>query len=180
MCFQATLRSLWRSFFANAGAASEKKLPSRCKLALLERATKPVLSFRVTRWPFLVTRARQLDTIQRKMLGILLDLHPGPDQSAVDFIRHRAREAGRLQRQCGSWSKLWAASVMSWNDHLQREHNNATWPAQLSRLRTPQELQVRRLQLGGRPQTRAQSGWIKIRWFESIQAAQQHLQGMNA
>ena len=157
-------------------AVSEKKLPVRCKLALLERATKPVLSFRVARWPFQATRAMQLDRVQRKMLGILLELRPGPDASAVDFIRLRAREAGRLQREFGSWSKLWATKVISWNDHIQRERNHATWASQLSTLRTPQKLQQRRSQLGGRPQTRAQSGWIQTRWFESILAAERHLQ----
>ena len=44
-CYNYTVRSLWRSFFANAGSSSARSLPLECRLRLLDRATKPKLTF---------------------------------------------------------------------------------------------------------------------------------------
>ena len=172
-CFEATIRSLWRSFFSNAGKMGAKGLPIKSKMKLLDRATQPILSFRLTRWPFLKSRALQLDRIQRQMLAFMLRLHPLTGQDATDFKRWRARETGKPQREAGKWSVLWAASVINWNEHLHRARNSDTWAAQLMCLRSPEELRRRRAEFG-RPNTRLRSGWIHARWFESVEHARRH------
>ena len=136
-CFDATIRALWRSFFANAGCRDAKKMPRQLKAKLLASATRPILSFRVSRWPFQVSKAQQLDRIQRRMLAIMLNLQPLPGQDAIAFKRWRAREAGRLQREVGPWSRLWASNVQSWSEHSARPRKSCTWAAQTMKLRTP-------------------------------------------
>ena len=174
VCFDFTIRCLWRSFFANAGSASAKGMPVSYKLRLLDKATKPVLSFRLTRWPFQSTKAHQLDKVQRRMLAMVMDLRLSPGQDAASFNRQRAKEASKQQVKSGKWSTLWASRVVAWHDHLQRPANSGTWAAQLAALRPPQELQQRRWS-NGRPQTRAESGWIRPRWYEGIEKAASYI-----
>ena len=114
------------------------------KLRLLKRATKPVLIFRLARWSFQVTRAKQLDNVQRRMLCIIMDRRLADGQDLVSFTRRRSRAVTRLQAKMGKWSQVWGTSVMSWDEHLKRPLNSKTWAAQLAAVRAPQELQQRR------------------------------------
>ena len=169
-CFQHTLQALWRAFFANCGP--RHNLPSRRRLQLLQRAVLPILQLRVTRWPFQLHRARWLDLVQRRMIALCLGLRLEQDEAVETFVRRRGRAAGREQAKLGRWSTLWAKAVIGWDNHLQRERNSKTWSAQLRLLSTPADLQQRRCVLG-RPQTRAQSGFIRTRWFEAVEAAKE-------
>jgi len=108
------------------------------------------------------------------MLAFILQMRPLTGQDAIEFKRLRARETSKLQREMGKWSASWAASVVNWSEHLQRERNSETWAAQLMPLRSPGELERRRAEYG-RPNTRAQSGWIHARWFEAVENARAHL-----
>ena len=97
----------------------------------------------------------------------------GPAHEAVEtFVRRRGRAAGCEQAKLGRWSTLWANAVIGWDSHLQRDRNSKTWSSQLRLLSTPADLQQRRCVLG-RPQTRAQSGFIRTRWFEAVEAAKE-------
>ena len=58
-------------------------------------------------------------------------------------------------------------SISSWSEHLARDRNAASWPAMLSKLRTPDELAIRRAEFWT-PHTRIQSGFIRKRWFEAV------------
>ena len=100
--------------------------------------------FRWTRWAFTITRAKALDTMQRRMLHIILGLRILADESPEYFIRRRARITTQFQEKIGFWSVRWAMSISNWSDHLARDRNAASWPAMLSKLRTPDELAIRR------------------------------------
>ena len=70
---------------------------------------------------------KQLDGVQRKMLGIISGVAPSNDETVERYIRRRAREARRLQREMGSWSDGWAQAICSWDAHLQRPQIISTW-----------------------------------------------------
>ena len=174
-CFTRTVRNMWKSFFGNCSSYDAKKLPIKCRLQLLRRAVVPILRFRWTRWPFTITRARQLDRLQRRMLSIVIAMRPLASEDCLSFIRRRNRAVSSLQRSTGVWSTQWAQGLVGWDDHLQRDRNFNTWSAHLRHLLTPEYLERRRLLNGRRPATRNRSGWICARWFEQVNKAKAYI-----
>ena len=170
ICFQSTIQSMWRAFYANCVGANAGKLPVKCRLASVSRAMDAVLRYKWTRWPFTCCRAQQLDAIQRHMYGVMLRLERKRDEPIDVYVRRRGKETAALQRLYGSWSRQWAFGVVGWSEHIERGRNCTTWPAMLSKLRTPTELAERRA-LTGRPSTRTCSGYVRRRWFETVSFA---------
>ena len=166
-CYNITVTQCWRAFFGNCVSKSSLRMPVTARLTLLQRAVLPILRFRWTRWPFTVSRGRLLDGVQRRMMGIILGIRMAPGETPEVFGRRRAGTISALQKKTGHWSKHWARAVVAWAEHLERPRNNKTWAARLSAVRPPDELAWRR-QVFGRPQTRAASGFIRRRWWESI------------
>ena len=106
------------------------------------------------------------------MIALCLGLRLEQDEAVETFVRRRGRAAGREQAKLGRWSTLWANAVIGWDNHLQRDRNSKTWSSPLRLLSTPADLQQRQCVLG-RPQTGAQSGFIRTRWFEAVEAAKE-------
>ena len=169
--YDGIVRKMWQSFYANAGAAGNERLPTHAKIKLIERATQPLLSAHAARWPFTRMRARWIDQLQRKMIGSCTRTTAEPDDTAESFMKRRNSGIASVQRRLGKWSGRWATLQTSWHAHLLRERNSWTWGAQLLKIRTPDELEQRRLTLG-RVHTRAVSGWCSTRWSESLELAQ--------
>ena len=116
------------------------------------------------------TRAKELDGIQRRMLGIMMNLRPDHGESVDTYVRRRGTQTSALQGKMGRWSDLWPKSVLGWSEHLERPRNADTWAAMVSSIRPPTELEQRRWELG-KVQTRRSSGWIRKRWFEAVRDA---------
>ena len=171
--YDSTVRRMWQSFYANAGATGNAKLPLHAKISLIKRATLPHLDSHAARWPFTRERARWLDQLQRRMIGSCNVTASEPEDTAELFVRRRNSEVAAIQRRMGRWSDKWAKLQVSWHDHLLRERNSWAWGAQLLAIRTPQELEGRRLVLG-RVHTRAVSGWCASRWCETVVIAKTH------
>ena len=163
-------RKCGRHYFPNCARGVAKTLPLSRRLQLLRRAVVPVLRFRWTRWPFAVTRANELDALQKQMLVILVDMRFETGDSVSGFFIRRGRRVAALQRQMGKWSDEWARAVMSWDSHVSRERNSQCWPALTRDLRRPEELAERRL-VRGRPETRRLPGFVRMRWYESVGTA---------
>ena len=169
-CFDEALGKAWRAFFANCAGANVDRFALSYKMTLIQRSVVPVLRFKWSRWPFTISRARQLDAMQRRMYSIVMRLRPEAGQTAQSFVRWRGRKAADLQRRQGAWSKSWAHAVLSWASHLERDRNSTTWAAMVSSIRSPQELAERRAAFGS-PFTRSAPGFICRRWFESLSVA---------
>jgi len=172
-CFDVTLKQCWKAFFANCMTRHSAQMPVTSRLSLLSRAVLPVLRFRWTRWPFTISRAQLLDGVQGRMLSIILGIRPLPDETPERFVRRRGTSISSLQKKIGYWGKRWASAVVGWAEHLERPRNASTWAARVSAVRSPFELEHRR-QVFGRPQTRMGSGFIRRRWFESVEFATSH------
>ena len=87
--YDATIKLLWRSFYANAGLQGNCRLPFRLKLQLLQRATLPYVDGHAVRWPYTKKRARQLDQVQLRMLTGLAQIKAGDYVSAEEFFKQR-------------------------------------------------------------------------------------------
>ena len=145
-------------------------MPVKARLALLTRSVHPILGFRWARWPFTVSRADLLDSVQKRMVGIILGIRMLPDEAFEAFYRRRGNETAALVKKFGCWSRMWANALIGWADHLERDRNAHTWAAKLSKVRPLEELPLRRTHFG-RPQTGASSGFIRRRWWESLEPA---------
>ena len=86
-CYKATISALWRQFWAKMGKPVFRSFDIKLKMARIQTLVFPILNFRISRWPFGVSRARDLDRVQRKMVGISLGAKPRQDEPLVTFFR---------------------------------------------------------------------------------------------
>ena len=143
--------------------------PKRHCLLLLRSATLPVADQHMVRWPYTRTRAKTIDRLQRKMVGMCCRLVPLEDETVPEFALRRKRFASQLQEEMGAWSVRWARQVVRWYGHIQRDPN-WSWPSQLLAVRSADELAERRA-IWGRPRTRTNAGFLCARWVEAVQEA---------
>ena len=168
--FDATISQMWKSYFANCASWVGKHFPWGVRIKLIKRAVEPILRFHCPRWPYGVDIARQLDALQRRMYTIALQLPMLDTEEIDDFVRRRGRTVAALQREHGCWSNLWVRLLRSWRDHLGRPANRYTWAAIVEGIMTPADLELRRVHSGHRGTgTRALPGFIRKRWYESVE-----------
>ena len=174
-CWQNTKRQMWAAFWRNVSTAETKKFALRIRIAQMVRTVQPILVYRLTRYPFTITMAENLDRLQRKMISIAMGLRKGVDEEPAHFIRRRGREAAVFQRDMGKWSRLWANLVVGWSGHVERNTSKRSWSSKILHIRDNAELAWRRADMG-RPFTRSKLGFIYRRWWESVEHARSFLQ----
>ena len=145
----------------------------------MNRAVKPVLFFRNTRWPFTKVLAEHQNKIQRHMLAQFFKLEKWPTEDLQMYYRRRMRAVSTFLRQHGTWGSQYAARLLDWAAHLERSRNKSSLAAQLYGWRNERRLQERRRDpdIGGasRPGTRSGSGPVHRRWDESVENASDFL-----
>ena len=122
------------------------------------------------------TIAKEMDSVQFKMLASLLRVARLPTEEPRDYFRRRNRHASDLLRTNGRWSLMWAKRLKDWHAHLLRVGNSRTWGAILLPFRSAEFLRAQRLAnhslpSGGRTRTRAAPGPVQKRWEESLELA---------
>ena len=140
-------------------------------LKRLNSLVASVIFYRVPRWPFKLSLARRLDTLQRQMLKIILRVRPLPYETAECYSRRAAKIVASFQHAHGAWSCVWACRVISWGLHIHRNTANNSWPSKLVHVRSSTELNERRALFAHRPRTRAVSGWCQTRWTDGLSRA---------
>ena len=179
-CWSKTKRSMWYAFWSNPGSNSARKLSAQARLRLLQRAVTPGLDFRCSRWPPQPQIAKEVDSLQRKMVGSIVNVPRWSGELVGDFVRRRGRNAARLCREHGVWSDRWFKRAVLWDEHLQRPQNSNTWSAKLRAHRDRLWFVQRRASLlplgqswsssvtGGRTRTRTLPGKVHTRWPDGI------------
>ena len=142
---------------------------------MIDRFVSPFF-FRTSRWPFNKTLATRLDAIQCKMVRHVIRIPPLAHESSDTFHRRASKAVKHICRERGLWSVRWARAVISWGCHIIRNSSESVWCYPLLSIRTRCELEARRTEFSGRPGTRAQSGFIRKRWPDSLPAAMEYLQ----
>ena len=140
----------------------------------LQSLVFPNLNFRLIRWPFSKANALKLDLVQRKMVGICLNLRPAAGESIDSFWRRKYRNIS-IHVNKRRWSGVWATRVVSWHVQVTRNTGGRCWSAQLASVLTLGDLNSFRLGNHGRPCTRVSPGWSSIRWYESVARAKAFL-----
>ena len=145
----------------------------------MDRVVTPIIMFRAPRRAFTVSRARDLDKVQRSMIRCLLRVKPLSNDSAASYKMRVAKLVASVQLRNGSWSRIWSERLVGWAGHLTRNTLGTCWPARLMTVRNNAELAVRRATFSQRPCTRARPGWCPRRWTESLNGASLHLDKAN-
>ena len=170
----AVTSTAWRQLWANRGKPIFKSFRVRLKMKRLNALVFPILNFRLSRWPFSVTKAKRLDHLQRKMVGIVCGVRLLAGESFEVYWRRRNRFISELIGR-NTWSSIWAKRVSTWHDHVQRNTLGFCWSTQLSDCNTHEFLEARRHDNCGRPHVRSVSGWASARWYESVPVAIKYL-----
>ena len=176
--FSEVTSAMYRSFYGNLNSGL-KHASKQAKFRFLRSSVQSVASFRWARWPFQVSYADRLDRVQRDMLAAAFDVRPLPEEPLDAFVQRRRIRTGHLASQCGRWSQAWARSVISWDDHLARRHDEESWSPSLLNWHDTSWLSLRRLLhssgLESRTRTRAYRGKVHRRWQESLVDARRYI-----
>ena len=175
-CMQATLKAAWRQFWANIGKPDFRAFQLGMKLCRLKALVFPVINFRLSRWPFSASKAKQLDRTQRKMVGVLVNVCIKADESRESFWRRRNALVSACIPRNDKWSVVWAKRVKTWSDHVDRNSCGACWASNIAQFCTPVDLSVRRTLNYNRPAVRAVAGFTSLRWYESVSRANEWLE----
>ena len=124
--------AMWRAFWAGAGGAKGRLLPTPLRLALLTRTCRAILDYRCARWPSSKHVRSALDRLQRRFLSVLLRCPRLPGEEPAAFARRRGREAAAVARDAGCWGERAVVRARAWFGHLER-HRTEVWPGLLLR-----------------------------------------------
>ena len=106
-CVSSAFRCAWGAFWNNICKSLVKHCPKQVLLSRLTVFVLPIFSYRGVRWPHTKSLAKRIDTLQRKMICIILGVRKLPHESPDAFRRRRGKMAAQTQRKAGLWSNLW-------------------------------------------------------------------------
>ena len=182
------LAGLGGSFWANAGSSETRKVGTLDRAMLLERTVVSKFRWKLSRWPFQKTVAIALDSVQCRMMAIIMKTTRMSHETIDVFCRRRNREARNVCEAAGMWSELWANRVVHWHQHVARgvRHNHFCHPIMINK--NQHWLQMQRVQwvysngsssrntmLAGRTGTRCNIGRPQVRWDSGVELAQEVL-----
>ena len=154
-----------------------KHAPVGLKKVLLDRACRPTLTFRFSRWPPQPVIAKELDRVQTKMAGAILRTKRHRGEAVDAYVKRRNRAAAVFCRESGLWSKRWFKRSLAWDAHIRRGHNPYSWPTLLVDLHGEEWLEEQRMLTNYHgTQTRLSAGCPAMRWHEGIRFARPRLE----
>ena len=120
------------------------------------------------------------DALQRKLISILQGERMKPGEDLNDFFARRKLVAGKVATKRGKWSHRHIKRCLTWNEHLQRDRNAASWPAMLLNHRDADYLEALRAlrDPAGRRRgtgTRTIFGAPAARWQEALRAVSKRI-----
>eukprot|EP00969_Alexandrium_andersonii_P144012 6368233-Alexandrium_andersonii.AAC.1 len=104
--FQDVRASMWRAYWANCKSKAMAKAGFQQKLQLLERACLPCFRYRCARWPPQKTLAKNVDSLQTRMVAALMRAKPLEGECPADYVARRNCLAATMCRRAGRWSDV--------------------------------------------------------------------------
>ena len=176
-CWSDAKARMWRAFWANC--SRNQNLPLDRRLLLLGRAVQPVFSFKCARWPVQSTIAKEVQSLQKRMVTVMMGIRMLPHETPASFRRRRARLASTHMSSGICWARVWATRWRDWDRHLARHPEHAA--SKLLKSRDSAWLRARRWLFApaassarhawtiaaGRTDTRVAAGAVQQRWAAS-------------
>ena len=137
---------------------------------------RSIASFRWSRCQWQTTYAAQLDGLQRRLVGCVHPVSPLPGGSAEAYFTRRHPTCSRVVDRRGKWSQRWAHSIIKWDAHIVRAHDQKNWGLPLRNFHGEQWLNRQQFgnssrQQWGRTRTRSFAGRPATRCHEGLRAA---------
>ena len=170
---------MWASFWSNSGSSKCRSLDPVSNIKLLNRTVMSVFSWKIARWPFQKSVARELDALQCKLYTYMLPCSPRDGETLDQFYRRRLRQSRAIATQVGLWSLHWCDRTVQWNSHLSRgakynhictrllTHKNQEWLLQQRALFVNSQNSL----VAGRTGSRLNNGKPQPRWSEGSDLA---------
>ena len=166
-CFTKVRKSMWATFWRNnTPALRSLRLPGQIRF--LSQHVLSIARARWSRWGYSSELAKYLDSLQARMIAILIDAKPMPLEPFEAFCQRRLRQAGTVMAKHGKFSSVWASDVCNWHKHIVRAHDSTDWCNQLllhKRLSFIDSCRILFSSNGNRrTRTRRRIGGVAIRW----------------
>ena len=147
---------------------------------LLYRSVVSMFLWKISRWPFQISIAQELDATQCQMLAHLLPCVPHANESTDHFHRRRLRQARNVASHAGLWSLVWAKRVIDWQNHVLRGFEYGHFCSKLIEFHDESWIESQRSHFvnsrnsvfAGRTGTRLNIGRPQTRWAHGIVNAQ--------
>ena len=164
------------------GGRTVRKAPVSSKVKCIERAVRPMMSYRCSIWPPQKQVASELDAMQRKMISIACPIRRDPGEDSEQHARRKGRYASKLVKEAGTWSDYWFRRALAWDEHVHRNRSGCKWNHSLLAFHDIAWLQDQRsvfaavsstrinpwTLFAGRTGTRAAPGKVQPRWQEAV------------
>ena len=115
-----TRNQMWASFWANLSHRVAYHIEPLSKALLLYRVVACLFLWKVSRWPFQISIAQELDSVQCQMIARIIPCVVQVNESLDHFCRRRLRQARNIASHAGLWSLSWAKRTIDWNEHILR------------------------------------------------------------
>ena len=152
-----------------------KSLRVDAKFRFLSQHIISIARARWARWPFCKTSAKALDSLQTRMVALLMDAKLMPLEPYDQFCARRLRQAGTLCNKYGRFSSFWALGVCKWHAHVKREHDPGSWCNDMLLHRQISFIDQMRASFSyrgsSRTNTRCRIGGISQRWEQGFKEA---------
>ena len=139
----------------------------------------PFFSFKCARWPVQSTIAKEVQSLQKRMVTVMMGIRMLPHETPASFRRRRARLASTHMSSGICWARVWATRWRDWDRHLARHPEHAA--SKLLKSRDSAWLRARRWLFApaassarhawtiaaGRTDTRVAAGAVQQRWAAS-------------
>ena len=113
-------KSMWAAFWSNSGSPKCRSFSSESRIKLLNRTVTCCFSWKIARWPFQKSVARELASLQCRMYAFMLPCEPQMHETLDSFCRRRFRQARSVATKVGLWSLEWCERLCKWDQHLKR------------------------------------------------------------
>ena len=169
--FHSTTTAMWNALYANLHAGLSTA-PLSAKVRFLESCVRSSGSYHWSRWPFQPTYAKRIDSLQTHMIAVLENHQPRDHEDTDDFFRRRSLSAGRVAARVGRWSHRWANSIVSWSQHLIRQHDLHAFSSRIYKYRGSAWLELQRQSFNYfRTGTRVTHEKVCARWQDTVEPA---------
>ena len=116
-------RKCWSAFWCNCRCREWRELGMRRRLILLARAVEPLIRWYLGIVPTSKSRVDRLDSLQRHMVGLILDLPKHQNEACQDYVGRHSRQASQaITASARWWSTMWIESSKTWLGHSQRDY----------------------------------------------------------
>ena len=151
-----------------------KSIPLRCRMRDVQSCCLPAISFRAYWWQMSGAIADRVNSLQRRLVAILLRTRPHSLEGWPSFRLRRGRlVAAQIRTHGGLWGEHVAKRIISWHQHISRNHSGG-WAGKAYLFMDESWFYQRRVEcgsksgFGGRTMTRTSKGPPRVRYHDGV------------